>query len=161
MPLERCSLRLLERQLETTVGASSRTTTSAKPPSRLPPIGRWRQLKTSSRKGRLLPSVSRAASPTGCPHSHTSRLSMHPASFTVGRSRPTIQLGSATGLSASPREKDYRLRLLARRLRLLSSRPPVQQSAQSNMISLKNIELMLSSPVWPTTDTVDVSSIPK
>lgn len=82
------------------------------------------------------------------------------ASSTAGRSRPTIQLGNAIGSSASPREKDSPHRLLARRLRLPSS-PPVQQSAQSKMITLKSMAFTLSSPALPVTHTAGVSSTEK
>ena len=120
-------LKLLGLRLATPVGVSNRTSTSARPRSRLPQAGRWRQSKINSQKGSLHPSVRRAASPTGCPPSRTSRLLMHPASSTVARSRPTIRLESATGSHGSPRARGwYRLRLPARRLRLPARRlqPP-------------------------------------
>ena len=101
--LGRCSLRLLERRLETTVGASSRTTTNAKPPCWLPPAGRWRQLKINNLKGSPSPSARRAASQLGCPLFPLSRPLMLPASSTAARSRPTTPPGSAAGSPESPR----------------------------------------------------------
>ena len=92
---------------------------------------------TSSRRGNPAPSVRRAASRLGYLPFLSSRPSMLPASSTAARSRPTTQPRSATGLSALSRVKDCLLRLLARRLRLLSNRRPVQQSALSKMPPLK------------------------
>ena len=150
-------LKLLELRLETPAGVSSRMTTSARPCSRLLPAGRWRELKTSSRKGSLLPSIRRAASPTGCPPSHTSRLSMDPASSTAARSRPTTPLGSATGSPGSPKATDScLLRLPARRLLLPSSRRP-GQSSRYKMNILKNMELTSCSQAWSAISIADGS----
>ena len=153
----RWHLRLLGLRLATPVGNSNQPTTRARPHSRLPPAGRWRQLRTISRKGSLRPSVRRVASPIGCPPSRTSRLLTHPASSIVARSRPTTPLGSAIGSPESPRVMDsYLLRLPARRLLHPSSRR-FGQSAPYKMSILKSMEPMSCSPAWPTIGTADGS----
>ena len=158
MHLVKWLLKLLGLRLATLVGVSNRMTTSARPCSRLPQAGRWQQSKISSRKGSLLPSARRAAIPTGCPPSHTSRPLMHSASSTVPRSRPTKPLGSATGSPRSPRVTDSSpLRLPARRLLPLSSRR-LGQSVRFKMNILKSTEPTSCSPAWPTTGAADGSS---
>ena len=157
----RWPLKLLGPRLVTPVGDSNQTTTSARPCSRLPRAGRWQQSKISSRKGSLLPSARRAASPTGCLPSCTSRLSMHPASSTAARSRPTTPLGNGSGSPGLPRVMDScLLHLPARRLLLLSSRL-FGQSARYKMSTLKSMELMLFSLVWPRTGAAGANSVKK
>ena len=146
MPLGHISfrwpLKVLGPRLVTPVGDSNRTTTSARPCSRLPRAGRWQQSKISSRKGSLLPSARRAASPTGCPPSHTSRPLMHPASSTAAPIHPMTPPGSATGSPELPRTKGCRLRLPGRRLLLLPSSRRFGQSAPYKTSILKSTELM-------------------
>ena len=148
-------LRPLRFWMATPVGVSNKTITSARCHSRLPPTGKWRQSKTSSRKGSLLPRVRRAASPTGCPPSRTSRPLTPPASSTVARSRPIIPLGSVTGSPGLLREMaSYLLRLPSRRLLGPRSRRSDQSEPYKASIQ-KSTELMSCSPAWPTISTAD------
>ena len=149
----RWHLRPLGLRLVRPVGDSKQVTTSGRPLSRLPPAGKWRQSKTSSRRGSLLLNVRGAASQTGCPPSPMSKPLMHPASSTAARSRPTKQLGSATGSPGSLREMASCLpRLLGSRLRLRPSSRLSGQSAQYKMNTLKNTEPTWCLPVWMMID---------
>ena len=149
-------LKLLGHRLATPVGVSHRMTTSTRPCSRLLQAGRWRQSKTSSQKGSLHPSARRAASPIGCPLSRMSRLLMHPANFTVARSRPTTPLGSAIGSQGSPRVTAFCLLRLLGSLLLLHPSSRQFNRSEPYMTSIpKSTELMSCSPAWPTTSTTD------
>lgn len=152
-------LRLLGRRLLTTVGGNSRTSTSARPRSRLPLAGRWGQSKTSSLKDNPAPSARRATSLLAYLPSPTSRPSMLPTNSTAARSRPITPPGSATSSPESPRAKDcFPLCLLARCLLLPNSRRPVQQLAMFKMTTPKSMEPTSCSPVWLATGLATVSN---
>jgi len=160
--LAKWPLKLPELRLETPVGDSSRMITSARPHSRLPAVGRLRQSKTNSLRGSLRRSGRKAASPTGCRPSLTSRLWMVPASSTAARSHQTIPPGNATGSPESPRETaSFLHRLLGRRLHHRPSSRLPGQPAQYEMSTQKSMEPMWCSLVWLMIDAADGCSSKK
>ena len=155
MRLTRWPLRCLGLRLVTPVGDSNQEITSGRPPSRLPPAGRWQRSRISSQKGSRHPSDRRAASTIGCLLSLTSKPWTHPASSIVVRSHPTTPLGSVTGSPESPRERDSCLLCLPARRLLRSSNWWFGQSALYKMSIQRNTEPTWCLPVWPMIDAAD------